>query len=203
MVRPHEGLCALLLCRWSSSNFDQWPPSNTVRTPLSCKQRIDVSVVYQRLSFCRSVVTRTLTMATSGGRTPNLRVVSPFKSSLHPGAWINKRPLFLITWPPAFSSGEFRWVEGRSALGSDRESASSIEHTQVMRRATNFIPEIQGTSKVLHITLDIGAIGPYRCCFRSSNFDRKSARAFTLLRLHQRSIDLRPSFMSPCNGLLC
>ena len=48
---------------------------------------------------------------------------------------------------------------------------------------------------------------PHHCCFIristnwSSNFDRHSARAFTLLRCHQRSINLRPSFISPFNGL--
>ena len=39
-------------------------------------------------------------------------------------------------------------------------------------------------------------------CMRSSNFDRQSARAFTLSRCHQRSINFRPSFISPCNELL-
>ena len=137
MIQRHAGLWVLLLFGWSSSNFVH----TIAGSMLLGGQTVDVSVVYQRLSLRRFVVTRTLTMAISGERTPSQRVVSP---SLHPVAWVNKRPSSLYR---VASCLHVRWVQmGGRTIDFDRESASSIEQAQVMRRAANIVPEMQGTS---------------------------------------------------------
>ena len=161
-----------------------WPPSNT-DPPLLFKQMVDVSVVLRRQSLRRFVVTRTYI-----GRTDP----EGCRLSFSPFHCVSKQTA-IFPYHGA-SCLHVRWVQmdGKTIdfIGNYRESASSTEHAQVMRRATNTGNAMYKQYGLWHITLDIGAVGPCRCCFRSSNFDRKSARAFTLSQCHQRSIDLRP-----------
>ena len=114
---------------WTLIASQRWRSIDLRRTPLvrqaiwrtdpslSCKQTVvlictcnNVSVEMHyatSISLRRFVVTRTMTMATSGGRTPSLRVVSPFLLSTPSHEYTNgHRPC--ITWRRSFS---VQWVQ--------------------------------------------------------------------------------------------
>ena len=116
----------------SSSNFDRQATNSTV----------NVSVVYKLLSLRRFVATRTLTMATSGGRTlSGVAFPSPHPIALSKNGHRSYHVASCLhVW----------WVQmdrrTMNCIGNNRESASSIEHSQEMRRATHIIPGMLGTS---------------------------------------------------------
>ena len=157
----------------------------------------------------------------------NLRVVSPFRLSISSRLadterrrsrcidtigefrlqvaykWGRECALELTHWPPVITPREFRWTEGlcsRKRLSIERE-----ERRILYRKFASYIDHIVA---VVNLSLwsasewnngvtSLAAVSLYwsvHACER---------RASTLSWCHQRLIELRPSFISPCYGLLC
>ena len=127
--------------RWSSSNFDRQATSGT---PLSCKQTADVSVVYQQIiSPHHSIISWSLELWPWRHLTDGPLVYQLCRFSFSP-------PRLMMALVPVtrgllpsrpVSSDERITVD---FIGNDRECASSNEHAQVVGKATNIIPEMQG-----------------------------------------------------------
>ena len=195
-----------------------WLPSNT-DPPHSCKQRVKVSAVYPSVitsslsNFDRDDIWWTDPESTSGVTF----------LSLHPSRLAQTGR---EDWPVHYCCRllHTRCIPRRAEnmrlsklmaivasclmpsrpVSSDERSTfieivprRSNMHMQVMRRATTSISDMQETSYMDHCHFIRKSTN------RRWNVDHQSARAYPLLRCHQRAIDLLPSFIRPCNRLSC
>ena len=123
--------------------------------------------------------------------------------------WGRKCAPELTHWPPVITPREFRWTEGlwsRKRLSIEREDrrilylkfASYIDYilctSRIVAVVNLFLKSASGGNNGVTSLTAVSVYWSVRAC---------EWRASTLSWCHQRLIEPRPSFISPCYGLLC